>query len=419
MKQRLQYIIYGILIFMCCGAIYSWSVFRKPLEELFSITSTESGLPFMVFLAVYAVTMPLAGKYIEKLGPRTMIFLGGMFVSCGWLAASFAHNISMITLTYGVIGGFGVGIAYGAPLTVSGRWFPDKKGFAMGLTLLGFGFSPFVTAPLARYLIASYGPMAAFRILGVAFFAVISLLSIPMRFPRKSEITDVQSDALLLDMPADKTPRQMFKTRQFVGLWLCYVIGAFTGLTAIGITSPVAQEIVKLDAQTAAFMVSLFAIFNGIGRPIFGTLTDKLGAANAALISFVAIIGASLVMLTAGEGHVVLYTLSFAAFWMMLGGWLSIAPAATASLFGKKYYAQNYGFVFTAYGCAAILGVLLSGKIKTHFGSYINTFYITIAMAVLGIVVSRLTLRSPVKNDDIGQDEALQENLVEATVNAS
>ena len=397
MKKRAMYIVLGMIIFMCLGTIYSWSVFRKPLEGLFDITSTQSGLPYMIFLAVYALSMPIGGMIIEKLGPKLTVILGGVAVSLGWILSSFASGITAIAITYGVIGGFGIGLAYGAPLSVAAKWFPEKKGFALGLTLLGFGFSPFVTAPFSRYLIANYGPLSSFRILGFLFLAVITILALPLRFPKKGEVTtdstQNQNDG------QDISLKGMFKTKQFYGLWLCMTIGTFAGLTAIAITSPLAQEVIKLDAKTAAFMVSLFAIFNGVGRPVFGILTDKIGVAASAVVSYLLIICASIIILFTGEGTVVRYVIAFALFWMILGGWLAIAPTATTNLFGAKHYSRNYGVVFTAYGCGAILGVLLSGTIKDMFGSYLNTFYPTIALGILGIVIALLTLkRTPFVN---------------------
>ena len=136
---------------------------------------------------------------------------------------------------------------------------------------------------------------------------------------------------------------KMAKTSTFLGLFLCYIIGSLAGLMAIGISASVAQEIIKIDAATAATLVGVFAIFNGVGRPIFGVLTDKLSPKIAALISFVLILVCSLGMLMAGPGSVMLYTLCFVGFWLVLGGWLAIAPTATTSFFGVKNYAKNYG----------------------------------------------------------------------------
>ncbi|WP_408955976.1 OFA family MFS transporter [Natroniella sp. ANB-PHB2] len=393
--KRWLYIPIGILIFMCMGTVYSWSVFRKPVEELLNINATQSGLPYMIFLVFYAALMPIAGGFIDDYGPKLVTIVGGGLVGLGWFLSSFTTSIIQLSITYGAIAGAGVGIAYGAPMAVVAKWFPDKKGLAVGLTLGGFGLSPFVTAPLANWLIDIYGLFQTFRLLGIVFTIILIILALPLKFPKGNlEIKDNNS-VDFTEGTLDLNVRAMIKNTTFYGLWLCFILGTLIGLMAIAITSPVAEEIINLDSQTAAFMVSLFAIFNGIGRPIFGWFTDEFGPSYAAILSYVLIIVASVLILNAQEGSVVLYGIAFSIFWLNLGGWLAIAPAATAILFGDKNYSKNYGVVFTAYGVGAILGNLISGNLRDLLGSYIYAFYPVIILAVLGIITASLLLKLP------------------------
>ncbi len=182
-KGRWIFVALGLAINVCLGSIYSWSVFRLPLQKLWSIDATASLLPFIFFLAFFALLMPFAGGPLDKYGPRKLTILGGIIVGIGWILASQAPNIAILTLAYGIIGGAGVGIAYNAPIGVSGRWFPDSRGLAVGLTVLGFGVSPLITAPLGNYLIGTYGVMSSLGILGIAFLILIVLLALPLRFP--------------------------------------------------------------------------------------------------------------------------------------------------------------------------------------------------------------------------------------------
>ncbi len=397
-KGRWIFVALGLTINLCLGSVYSWSVFRKPLEQLFSAGATESGLPYMFFLAFFAILMPIAGGPLDKYGPRVITILGGVTVGFGWILASFASSMTMLAVSYGIIAGGGVGITYGGPIAVSTRWFPDKKGLAVGLTLVGFGLSPFITAPLARMFIDLYGPLQTFGIFGAVFLVLIVLLAIPLKFPsaewKPAGWTPSKAAITTVDMDTSK----MLKTPTFYGLWLCYTIGTLGGLMAIGISSPVGQEIIKLAPQTAAITISIFAVFNGIGRPIFGWLTDRLTPRHSAVISFVIIFLASIGMLNAGETKIVLYILCFCCFWLCLGGWLAIAPTSTAIFFGTKHYGKNYGIMFTAYGAGAILGGLISGRIRDIFGSYIYTFYPTAVLAVIGIVIAIFLLKSSKKD---------------------
>jgi MFS family permease len=230
-----------------------------------------------------------------------------------------------------------------------------------------------------------------FKILGVLFLIIITLLSLPLKFPeikkKKSKKRKKQNSSL--EIP----PKQMLKSRSFYALWTTFVIGTIIGLMAIAISGPVAEELINLDSTTASIYVSLFAIFNGIGRPIFGALTDKLKAKKTAIISFSLIILASFLMIINNEASPILYFISFAIFWLNLGGWLAIAPAATSYFFGKKNYSQNYGYLFTAYGVGAVIGNLFSGSIRDIMGSYHFVFYPTLIIAALGIVISLLFLK--------------------------
>lgn len=389
-NEKIKYIPFGIIIFMCLGSIYSWSIFKKPLEELLNLNATESGLPYMFFLVCYALTMPMAGVFIDKYGPKVITLVGGVIVSLAWIFSSFATSIEVLTVTYGIIGGIGVGIVYGAPMAVAAKWFPERKGLAVGLTLSGFGLSPFVTAPLSRYLISQHGVFLTFRVLGIAFLVIITILSMQLKFPKKEIQIKDENKKIAMD---ELSLKEVLKNKNFYFLWFCFVIGTFTGLMAIGITSPVAQEIIKIDAGLAAGLIQLFAVFNGIGRPIFGIATDKLGARKASIISFTLIIFASILMISSKEGNIIKYVIAFSIFWFILGGWLSIAPTAVSNIFGAKNYARNYGVLFTAYGLGALLGTLSSGEIRDYFGTYTYAFYPTIGMATLGIVISGFLLK--------------------------
>lgn len=392
-KGRWFLIPLGSVVLLCLGTVYSWSIFRKPLEDLFGISATQSLLPFTFLLVLYALLMPVTGFYIDKIGVGKITAIGGVVTGIGYILSSLTTNIILLTITYGVIAGAGVGIAYGVPLAVSAKWFPDRKGLAVGLTAIGFGLSPLVTAPLAKSLIAAYGVLPTFRILGISLTAIILVISITLKLPPKGWKPQGWTPRVS-DEITGKQRRQLWQSPSFYALWLCYTIGTFVGLSAIGISSPVAQEIIKLDATTAAITVSIFAVFNGCGRPLFGWLTDRLQPKGAATISYVLILIASILMLNAREGQALTYLVAFSLFWLCLGGWLAIAPTATLNLFDPEDYAKNYGIVFTAYGAGALLGTLATGQLRDMFGSYTYAFYPTAILAIIGIIIAQLKLRS-------------------------
>jgi MFS transporter, OFA family, oxalate/formate antiporter len=385
----------GISTLLCLGTVYSWSIFRKPLEATLSkpdlkIGATETLLPFAVLLVVFALVMPIASRYIDRYGATIVTAVGGAIVGLGYFLSSFATSIPMLVLTYGVIAGAGVGIVYGVPISLAAKWFPDRKGLAVGLTVVGFGLSPLITAPLAKSLIDNYGTNNTFRILGIAFTVILLAISTQLRFPpadywQNSATTTTSSIATETD--------NLFGSPSFFALWICYAIGTLAGLMAIGISSAVGKEIIGLDTNTATASVSIFAIFNGAGRPIFGWLTDRLKPKKAAIISYIMILVASIVLLNTSKGQVANYFFGFGLLWLSLGGWLAIAPVATLSLFNPANYTRNYGIVFTAYGAGALAGTLIAGSAKDIFGSYTNAFMPTAILAVLGILIATFALK--------------------------
>ncbi|MBN1278088.1 MAG: OFA family MFS transporter [Deltaproteobacteria bacterium] len=397
---RWIFVILGMVINLCLGAVYAYSVFKKPLESMFNATATQGNMPFMIFLAVFAIFTFLAGRFIDKFGPRVVMIIGGIVVGLGWMLAKFSGSMAMVMITYGFIGGAGVGLVYGGPVSVCTKWFPDRKGLAVGLSLLGFGGSAFITAPLAKALIASSGPLNTFLYMGAGFLIVTVILSTFMKFPPANWKPAGWNPPQAAGGAAARvfTAGDMLKTSSFFGLWICYLFGTTAGLMAIGISATVGREVIGLEIGTAAFLVSIFAIFNGIGRPIFGALTDKITPRYSAIVTFVIIGICSLMMLGAGEGSVGIYTVAFCGFWLTLGGWLAIGPAGTASFFGLEGYAQKYGIMFSAYGLGAIIGGIISGMAKDVFGSYTSAFWPTLILSIVGIFIAIVILRPPKTN---------------------
>lgn len=407
-------ILIGTIIELCLGAVYAYSILSVPLKTIFTAPVAEGGfgltvsaiemqLPYIVSLAMFAITMPLVGKYIEKMGPRKVGMIGGVVVGLGWILASFATSPTTLAVLYGFVAGVGVGIAYGCPITAAARWFPDKRGLAVGLTLLGFGFSAFITGKVADMLTVSVGIFNAFRFLGIGFLVLIVVLSMFLVFPPAGWCPRGWKPpaAAAGAAKAEFTREEMTKTKTFMGLWICYTIGALAGLMAIGVAKPAGMEVAgNAGMEVAAagiLMTNLilpFAICNAGGRPLFGTLTDKLTPPRAAMLSYVLIIVASLLVYL-NPSSVTMYTIAFSILWLCLGGWLAIAPAATASYFGTKDYARNYGLVFTAYGVGAIIGNLMAGAAKDTLGGYVNVFPYVAILAAVGIVVAFVMLKPP------------------------
>jgi OFA family oxalate/formate antiporter-like MFS transporter len=428
---RWMIVVVGIIIQLCLGAIYAYGAVRGDISNYFKTlmaisdpatkgpTAFDMTWPFIIFLALFAITMPLAGPYIQKVGPKKVSMIGGALCGLGWLAASYASSPTMLIPLYAVIGGLGVGIAYGVPIACSAQWFPDKRGLAVGLTVLGFGFSSALISYATLYLKGTgMQIMNILQVYGIAFIIITVVASMYLRFPPAgwkpagwAPPAPKAGAAAKLDFMRN----EMTKTGTFKGLWLCYTIGALAGLTAIGIVGPVGKEVMTnagmaaKDATALTFQLILpFAICNGLGRPIFGTLTDKLTPKNAAMLTYVLIIAACLLMYMS-YASIPAFVVAFCLLWGCLGAWLAIAPTATASYFGMKDNAKNYGLVFTAYGVGAVVGGLIAAQIAattvaakgaTFLDAYRPFFLVVAVLAALGLVVAFMLLKPPVKSAD-------------------
>jgi OFA family oxalate/formate antiporter-like MFS transporter len=434
-KGRWLLIVLGFIINICLGSVYAYSIFGKQLAIEWGFDLTKSGdifkqqIPFGIFLLFFAAIFPLSGQLLEKLGPKKQGIIGGVIVAAGWILASFVasgtESVPLFVLTYGVIGGIGVGLCYIAPIQVATRWFPDRKGLATGLTVAGFGGSPFISTYLGQKLIdvrADHDPSGAIiagtghvsdalLYLGIAFFVILLAAFWLMRFPEagwKPAGWTPKAAPGAATSTVNYDRKDIIKTPAFWVLFACFAIGALAGLMAIGIWSNVnAQPMIKWSVSTAALTTGviiqfILAPFNAGGRPLLGFVTDKVGPRVAAMITFVLILLAAIGMITMKSAttptgaHQVMYFICFAAFYLGLGGWLAIAPTATAQYFGTKFSSRNYGILFLAYGVGGLIATFVAAYSKTIFsGGLLNAFIPVAILAGLGLLMAAFLMKPP------------------------
>jgi OFA family oxalate/formate antiporter-like MFS transporter len=383
----------GILIQLSLGAIYAWSAFTKKLVEApFEFTKTETQWIFGVGLASFAVFMALiAGKWQAKVGPRVVAIVGGLIMGGGYLLASFAPDdhraFWWILIGVGLLGGAGIGFAYVCPIAALVKWFPDKKGMITGLAVAGFGFGALIWVKLTGGF--TFGPVKlsgdwqglygmgwsvqeVFRLYGILFAVTICLGALVMINPPDGWLpkgwtpppaTQASSGA------TSYTPRQMVRTPQFWSLFLTFVFGATAGLMVIGIIKLFGIDkltqagIAEADANvmTGTAMGLFYALFNGLGRIVWGIISDFTGRKPALVMMLVA---QGLIMIAFYFIGGMEWGLYFGAalIGFTYGGNFALFPAATADFFGNKTVGVNYPLVFLAYGVGGIVGPILGGK---------------------------------------------------------
>lgn len=377
----------AILTNLSLGVGYAWSVFQAALLQTNADLGwqlSQTSLAFSISFAMVPLGMIIFGPKVDQYGPKRFVFLGGILFGLGMFLTGFAKSIPMLYLTYGVILGLGIGAAYGAATSVGTKWFPDKKGLAGGLTAAGFGLGPVLFSPIIRTLIVNYGVYNTFKILGVVVLIVILAASTVME---KAPAPVVAPGTVV---PEGKDYRQMLKETNYWILWAIYTLGATGGMMIIGTASDIATTYTLGDS---VLIVMLVSIANTLGRVFWGAVSDKVGRyLTVILMLLVVSLGSFLVANNASFGAI-FGVIGLMCIALSFGGFLGSFPGITAENWGVKYVGSNYGWMFTAYGVAAIFGPQIGSKIKGLSGNYGTAFFIVIGMALLGILLQLIYIK--------------------------
>lgn len=394
----------ALAINLILGVLYSWSVIKKALVADWGWSNTEASLPYTVSVATFALMMVFAGRAQDKYGPRKVALLGGLLLGTGLIASSFTQNPTVILLTFGVIGGMGIGFGYSAVTPCAIKWFDaKKKGLISGIVVSGVGLSPVYIAPITNMLYKAYGLEYVFLYLGIFALAVVCLLSLLLRNPSPSEApvqvpaqapsnapaaSNTQSAATASEstQKSDYTWQEMVRMPSFYLLWFSYLMSAAAGLMLIGHMASIAS--VQANWQAGFLLVVILAVFNFFGRIMGGVLSDKVGRTRALLLVFLI----QAVNMFAFSFYTEIPTLiaGSALAGLAYGALFALFPAATADLFGLKNLGVNYGLVFTGWGVAGIIGPIVGGLVADATGSY-NISYVT--SAVMLVIGALLVLR--------------------------
>jgi OFA family oxalate/formate antiporter-like MFS transporter len=360
----------GTGINLALGVLYAWSVISKQITKEWGWNETQAALPYSVAIAVFALMMVPAGRMQDKLGPRLVATLGGIFCGIGCILASMGQSLTGMVLGFGILAGAGIGFGYASATPPAVKWFPPARtGLIAGLVVAGFGLASVYIAPLANYSLSAFGIQTTFLILGIAFLLVVVLLAQLLKNPPAGYKPVGNPDPVKAGS-APKAPAaddyewtEMVRTPQFYLLWFMFVFGAGAGLMIIGKLA----KIVDLQAGIKAgfIFVAMLAVGNAGGRIAAGILSDKIG--RTLTMSIVFVFQAILMFLLRGLDTYGTLFLASILIGFNYGANLSVFPSATKDYFGLKNFGVNYGFVFTAWGVGGILGPMLSGHIfDTH-----------------------------------------------------
>lgn len=383
----------SLLINLCIGSGYAWSVYAGPLIETFGWTAAATALTFTISNAISPVCMITGGKIQDKFGPKWVIFTGGIIFGGGIFFSGLTNSLPWLYISYGIFAGFGMGLVYSCTIANTVKFFPDKRGLVAGLATAGYGFGPVLLAPISQNLINAYGILYTFKILGVVYLIIILvgsqfIIRAPSGYkPEGWEPPEITPTSAVTGK--DKTWSQMLSDAKFYLLFIMLTIGATSGLMIISQASPIAQEIVGVSAEQAAFAVSLIAVANMAGRIIWGAVSDKIGRYNALPVMYIILAVSMFVLTTVTAGNFTLFLLAAMIIGFCFGGFMGVFPALTADCFGAKNNGVNYGIMFSGFALGGYIGPVMAASIKSaNNGDYTNAFLIAAGMSVCGILIT-------------------------------
>ncbi len=391
----------ALAINLILGVLYAWGVTGKALVQQWHWSKAQAALPFTVSTASFAVTMIFAGRLQDRIGPRYVVMLGGIVLGVGLAASSFSRSPQSMLLTFGIIGGLGIGLGYSATTPPAVKWFPPaRKGLITGIVVSGVGLAAVYMSPLTDYLIRTSSIPQTFVILGcgtiISVVLLAQLLSNPptghaARFFRApvGERTGASAGlARELDWPA------MLRTGRFYQLWLMFVLSASAGLMIIMHVAIIAKEQAQVD-RWGFWLIALLAVCNTLGRLLSGIVSDRLGRSRTMLLAFLL----QAVNMFAFNSYTTpgLILLGVAFTGLCYGCIFTLFPATTADFYGVRNLGVNYGLLFTAFGVAGVTGPYLGGRLRDAVGSYTLSYTISALMLLVGAVLA-LWLREPTRS---------------------
>ena len=360
-------------------------------------SETKVTVAFTIMMGLAGFAAALFGRLVEKFGPRKSAILAAFLFSLGQAGAGLAiliDSVPLYWLTYGVLSGLGMGIGYIAPVSTLVKWFPDRRGLATGMAVLGFGAGALITAPVAANLMKSVGISTTYFILGASYFILMilgaSYIAPPVKgyMPAGMKETAVSGIKVVKQDLAQLSAKEAVRTKHFWMLWAMHLFNVMAGIMMISVASPMAQELVGLSVAGAAAMVGIMGLFNGGGRLVWAAVSDYIGRSNVFVIFF-AIQLVTFIILPFTTN---LFLFQFFIFLVVscYGGGFSNLPAFASDLFGTRQLGVIHGYLLTTWSLGGIFGPLIVSFIKGMTNSYIPVFYVFTVLITISLIISVL-----------------------------
>lgn len=401
----------GTIVQLCLGSVYAWSYFQKPLANTYGWTSTQVTWAFSIAICCLGLAAAWGGVQLPRVGPRKLAVLGGLLFGAGYLVAAVAlawKSLPLLYVGYGVLGGCGLGLGYVTPVATVARWFPDKKGLATGMVIMGFGFGALMMskAVLPLLLTISGGNfVVVFVWLGVGFLALTTTVGACLKNPPPGFSPGNAAVAVTADTPAVLLPASQeasllstaLRLRWFAAMWLVFFSNIFAGISLISFQSPLYQSVLQrrdatlsaeVLAASGATLIAVSSLFNGVGRMLWGALSDRIGRTRAFRVMLVSQIGVFVCLPQIGTPWLFAAAVCFVL--LCYGGGFGTMPSFVLDVFGPQRMPAYYGAILTAWSTAGIVGpqtiAWLNDRYSQHASQY--AFLLTAAILAVGLGAS-------------------------------
>ncbi|MDO5626816.1 MAG: OFA family MFS transporter [Mobilicoccus sp.] len=387
----------GVLVQLAIGAVYAWSVFARALQaddSTMRLTPVQGSIPFQVAIGMIFVGTFIGGRIQDKRGPRIVALVGVVVYSVGIILSSFARDAGdlwILIVGYGVLSGFGLGLAYIVPIAMLQKWFPDKAGLVTGLAVGGFGFGAVITAPLANMLIQQNPaePTSAFLPLGIGYLVLGVLGAATFANPPAEDETS--GGGKQADGERDFTQAEALRTPQWFLLMAILALSVTAGISLISVASASAMDIASFTAAGAAALVGILGLFNGAGRIAWAAASDRIGKMPA-FVGILAIQGICLIAMPHAAAPWLFVTLA-ALIYTCYGGGFGTMPSTAGTFFGVRNAGGIYGLMLVAWSIGGVAGPLLTTWLLGADKNYTLAFTVVGVVSLVGAVLPLITKR--------------------------
>ena len=390
MRNRWLIALAAIGLHISIGSVYAWSVLTRPIMTDMGFTMSQTTWTFSLAILMLGLSAGFLGSFAEKIGPKKSGLLSMLFWVAGLLGTAYAlsiHNLTLLYLFYGIIGGIGLGIGYITPVSTLVKYFPNRPGFATGLAIMGFGFASLIAGPLMQYLVAQVGLVDTFIILGVIYLVIMGASSLYLKAPQQKHPTRTSKDRSTMYVHTHgMLANDAMKTWQFGALWWVFFINITCGIGLLSLASPMAQEAIGMTPTAAASLVGIIGIFNGGGRIAWSTISDYLGRAQTYILFFIIEIVAF--YLLAQTNSALTFQILILLIITCYGGGFACMPAYLADLYGIRQLSTIHGRILTAWGLAGIVGPMLVSYFHEAGYGYTTALECFAALFVLNTIIA-------------------------------